>query len=176
MGHVVSTRFQLSVALGTLAVLLTAASFVAFTPESSPAWAVGLAVLVLAAAAVIPAAVIAAWFEWQLWFSDSMRSWKLFGEALIASLYAAGGVYLGGLSMRRLLFPEAEALAWTSAFTTVVAIVLLGGPVFQAGLTWWAINRITPLSKEGPRGPKGDTGDAGPPGPRGPRGASGKGS
>lgn len=84
----------------------------------------------------IPFAVRATWNLWRLYRADTHHSLLLFALAFSAAVVTVTGIWVGLLTVRRLLgFP---ALEWSPPVTGLLAVIIFWVPV----LFDWVVNQI----------------------------------
>ena len=84
----------------------------------------------------IPFAVRATWRLWRLYRADTNRSLLLFALAFSAALVTITGIWVGLLTVRRLL--GFEPLEWSPPVTGLLAVIIFWIPV----LFDWVVNQI----------------------------------
>jgi uncharacterized membrane protein len=111
-----------------------------------------LLTVVVAAGVIIsvPFAVRATWRLWRLWRHDEGRSLLLLAFWVVALIVTTAGIWIGFLSVRRLI--GFEALDWSPFITGVLVVLVLQIPMILDGLVQRVAHRPNESDNIG-RGP-----------------------
>lgn len=148
-------RLRVLLVASAVPLLALVATPVAFLPEGHPVHESGQGFLVGLLLLMIPLAVGASAYLWLMFAGDPSRprSWLLLRDCLISAAVVPIALLLAGLTINR--FRGGPPQAWSTAYLTAAAIVLVGIPVLMAAVTI-AVSRAPlergPIRRQGPGG------------------------
>jgi hypothetical protein len=124
------------VSAGAVLGLLLLAMVMAIGGPDSSIFAVGYSLFFALDLLFIPLSVIAAIYLWRIYLQDTRtrRSWLLLRDALLGTAWTTITVYVGIISVARLL--GFGPFVWTVPFTAVAVVLASATTLYMAAIYW----------------------------------------